>query len=442
MSVNYLNKYLKYKRKFIDLRRHIVGGSSINSNDAELPTCPICLEEFSNIRKPILLHGEVNATTVNRDSSNHFICLNCIPSRSLIQTCPSCRVPLTNKDNYEMFNFDEETHCIAIPVVSTTLFLLIGKSNFSPFELLSVLRIGKITNYEILIIPSNELDNNTLTFNPIQIIDRPSQIYQNYMYDMRWSSITSLIIRDIQVTSLLQLPVGLIELVCNRTDLIGLPVLPIGLTKINCLSNQLSELPQLPDTLIELLCSSNELLILPPLPNQLSTLRCSENSLTSLPSLPNTLTVLSCFANELTELPPLPNTLTTLYCFQNTLTSLPPLHDTSLVELNCIDGRLTSIPPLPNTLEYLHCSENILTSLPLLPNTLIELYCSNNRLSSLPPLESLVVLDCSNNELTELPPLPITLSTLYCDYNRLRTLPERSSTLTFLNCKNQNTSRE
>lgn len=69
-------------------------------------------------------------------------------------------------------------------------------------------------------------------------------------------------------------------------------------------------------------------------------------------------------------------------------------------------------------LETFNCGQNALVALPTLPDSLNVLLCVNNNLTTLPPLPSgLERLYCSNNKLTVLPALPDGLIGLDCSYN-------------------------
>jgi Leucine-rich repeat (LRR) protein len=175
-------------------------------------------------------------------------------------------------------------------------------------------------------------------------------------------------------------------LILRNLNLRVLPDLPPNLIKLDCSNNQITTLPDnLSNNLILLNCSRNYLSNLPELPHNLKTLKCGNNELTTLPTLPPNLVELNCNNNELTTLPTLPDSLQELYCNSNELTTLPPLPP-NLIELNCNENLLTTLPTLPPNLVELNCNENELTNLPELPNTLIELSCYNNNLTTLPDL--------------------------------------------------------
>ena len=84
---------------------------------------------------------------------------------------------------------------------------------------------------------------------------------------------------------------------------------------------------------------------------------------------------------------------------------------------------------LPSSLKELYClCGNQLTSLPNLPNLLTYLNCRNNQSTSFftnfQLPNSLEYLHCGNNELTSLPQLPNSLEVLDCKNNKLTSLPE------------------
>ena len=163
---------------------------------------------------------------------------------------------------------------------------------------------------------------------------------------------------------------------------------------------------------------------LPELPAGLLSLDCSHNELKTLPNLPATLETLECINNILTELPDLPLTLRRLDCEGNKLIGLPALVHTSLMRINCSDNLLSVLPDLPPSLQILNCQSGFLRSLPALPPNLFELVCRWNNLTVLPNLPpALQRLYCSRNRLIRLPELPQTLTSLQCNNNRITELP-------------------
>ncbi|EAY7428130.1 SPI-2 type III secretion system effector E3 ubiquitin transferase SspH2 [Salmonella enterica] len=198
-----------------------------------------------------------------------------------------------------------------------------------------------------------------------------------------------------------------------------------GNAVLNVGESGLTTLPDcLPAHITTLVIPDNNLTSLLALPPELRTLEVSGNQLTSLPVLPPGLLELSIFSNPLTHLPALPSGLCKLWIFGNQLTSLPVLPP-GLQELSVSDNQLSSLPTLPSELYKLWAYNNRLTSLPALPSGLKELIVSGNRLTSLPVLPSeLKELMVSGNRLTSLPMLPSGLLSLSVYRNQLTRLPE------------------
>ncbi|EFR3628709.1 SPI-2 type III secretion system effector E3 ubiquitin transferase SspH2 [Salmonella enterica] len=222
--------------------------------------------------------------------------------------------------------------------------------------------------------------------------------------------ITTLVIPDNNLTSLLALPPELRTLEVSGNQLTSLPVLPPGLLELSIFSNPLTHLPALPSGLCKLWIFGNQLTSLPVLPSGLQELSVSDNQLASLPALPSELCKLWAYNNQLTSLPTLPSGLQELSVSDNQLASLPTL-PSELYKLWAYNNRLTSLPALPSGLKELIVSGNRLTSLPVLPSELKELMVSGNRLTSLPMLPSgLLSLSVYRNQLTRLPESLIHLS--------------------------------
>ncbi|WP_080088095.1 SPI-2 type III secretion system effector E3 ubiquitin transferase SspH2 [Salmonella enterica] len=222
--------------------------------------------------------------------------------------------------------------------------------------------------------------------------------------------ITTLVIPDNNLTSLLALPPELRTLEVSGNQLTSLPVLPPGLLELSIFSNPLTHLPALPSGLCKLWIFGNQLTSLPVLPPGLQELSVSDNQLASLPALPSELCKLWAYNNQLTSLPTLPSGLQELSVSDNQLASLPTL-PSELYKLWAYNNRLTSLPALPSGLKELIVSGNRLTSLPVLPSELKELMVSGNRLTSLPMLPSgLLSLSVYRNQLTRLPESLIHLS--------------------------------
>ncbi|EJO5683458.1 SPI-2 type III secretion system effector E3 ubiquitin transferase SspH2 [Salmonella enterica] len=222
--------------------------------------------------------------------------------------------------------------------------------------------------------------------------------------------ITTLVIPDNNLTSLLALPPELRTLEVSGNQLTSLPVLPPGLLELSIFSNPLTHLPALPSGLCKLWIFGNQLTSLPVLSPGLQELSVSDNQLASLPALPSELCKLWAYNNQLTSLPTLPSGLQELSVSDNQLASLPTL-PSELYKLWAYNNRLTSLPALPSGLKELIVSGNRLTSLPVLPSELKELMVSGNRLTSLPMLPSgLLSLSVYRNQLTRLPESLIHLS--------------------------------
>ncbi|OHM37048.1 SPI-2 type III secretion system effector E3 ubiquitin transferase SspH2 [Salmonella enterica] len=222
--------------------------------------------------------------------------------------------------------------------------------------------------------------------------------------------ITTLVIPDNNLTSLLALPPELRTLEVSGNQLTSLPVLPPGLLELSIFSNPLTHLPALPSGLCKLWIFGNQLTSLPVLPPGLQELSVSENQLPSLPALPSELCKLWAYNNQLTSLPTLPSGLQELSVSDNQLASLPTL-PSELYKLWAYNNLLTSLPALPSGLKELIVSGNRLTSLPVLPSELKELWVSGNPLTSLPLLPSgLLSLSVYRNQLTRLPESLIHLS--------------------------------
>lgn len=91
-------------------------------------------------------------------------------------------------------------------------------------------------------------------------------------------------VSDNRLTSLPQLPEGLVELDVSGNHLTSLPKLPVGLTRLDIRNNQLGYLPPLPGALTSLNASNNSLASLPSIPLGLEFLNLDSNRLTSVPS--------------------------------------------------------------------------------------------------------------------------------------------------------------
>ena len=89
-----------------------------------------------------------------------------------------------------------------------------------------------------------------------------------YIYENRYKPYISL--PDI-------LPECLQRLICHESNLTSIPNLPSGLIIVNCNYNKLTELPPIPLKLISLQCNHNNIIELPELPYGLEILDCSHN---------------------------------------------------------------------------------------------------------------------------------------------------------------------
>ena len=87
--------------------------------------------------------------------------------------------------------------------------------------------------------------------------------------------------------------------------------LSIHLTNLTCSHNKLTSLPELPDGLLVLSCDNNQLTTLPELPTSLLFLECGNNQLTTLPNLPINMRRLNCGQNPLVD--PFPEWLEDYY---------------------------------------------------------------------------------------------------------------------------------
>jgi hypothetical protein len=112
--MSYQNKYLKYKNKYLDLKKQI-GGSLINNNkpvNEPIPECPICMLPFNNTNKrPVGLHNIINIDNVNT-SLEHFYCLECYNNPELSKKqCATCRQPIVPGNR--IYDYNETTHLIS-----------------------------------------------------------------------------------------------------------------------------------------------------------------------------------------------------------------------------------------------------------------------------------------------------------------------------------------
>jgi len=113
----------------------------------------------------------------------------------------------------------------------------------------------------------------------------------------------------------------------------------------------LTELPELPERVDILVISNNRLTRLPRLPEGLIDLDCHNNQLTELPELPPTLRSLECQVNPLTTLPLLPPSLERLVCNNTRITSLPELRNLKLVIAS--NTLISVVPRIPQSLNFL-----------------------------------------------------------------------------------------
>ena len=156
--MSYQNKYLKYKNKYLDLKKQI-GGSLINNDKPPnelIPECIICMESFNNTnRRPVGLHNIINRDNVNT-SLEHFYCLECYNKPELNkENCATCRQPILPGNR--IYDYNETTHLIStgVPVaqvaqvaqvarppitLTTNCLALLQNGVYSKTELLSMMR--------------------------------------------------------------------------------------------------------------------------------------------------------------------------------------------------------------------------------------------------------------------------------------------------------------
>lgn len=110
------------------------------------------------------------------------------------------------------------------------------------------------------------------------------------------------------------------ELVVDELNITSLPDLPSGLQKLYCSRTRLTTLPELPSRLQRLWCSNTiTLTTLPDLPSGLQELYCNNTSLTILPDLPSGLQILWCANTNITTLLDIPSSLRVFWCDNTTL---------------------------------------------------------------------------------------------------------------------------
>ncbi len=80
--MSYQEKYIKYKTKYIQLKKQL--GSGVNNNDV----CPICLEP---LEAP--LNTPLYCETLCCHHIYHTECMNAVPYINGIRSCPQCRAP-------------------------------------------------------------------------------------------------------------------------------------------------------------------------------------------------------------------------------------------------------------------------------------------------------------------------------------------------------------
>lgn len=106
-----------------------------------------------------------------------------------------------------------------------------------------------------------------------------------------------------QITELINLPIGLIELNCSHNQITKYTNLPIGLKKFNVSHNKLTGKLNLNNytNLVELNCSNNLLRKLKVNSKHMIELNCSYNQISKLIINNNCLEILDCSYNKLTE---------------------------------------------------------------------------------------------------------------------------------------------
>nr|WP_294862458.1 T9SS type A sorting domain-containing protein [uncultured Fluviicola sp.] len=188
------------------------------------------------------------------------------------------------------------------------------------------------------------------------------------------SSLLHLYCSGNQIGVLPVLPAHLKELAVYNCGLTSISSLPAELTYLLCDENQITSLPTvLPPDLEYLSINYNLITTLPNLPSGLVNLECSVNLLTVLPDFPATLRTFDAYGNQLTELPDLPQSLISLQCPNNLITSLPELPD-SLWSLAVSHNLLTTLPHLPSTLAFFRCDTNQIHCFENLPENTQQLY--------------------------------------------------------------------
>jgi hypothetical protein len=167
-------------------------------------------------------------------------------------------------------------------------------------------------------------------------------------------------------------------------------------------------LPDLPDGILNLHVNFNCLIELPNLPNTLKTIWCKQNKLINIPILPTNLTYLNLGNNYINEILELPPKLEELYINNNNLIKLPKLPD-SLRVLDCNYNPLKSISILPNNLINLNLNNTEIELLPNIPDSLSSLEISNTNIKFLPSIRdcNIKIFNAMNSKLEVLPIITI-----------------------------------
>ena len=123
----------------------------------------------------------------------------------------------------------------------------------------------------------------------------------------------------------------------------------------------ITSLKNIPDGILKLECGENLLVDLDELPESVVELDIHKNYLKRLRSLPSTLTHLNVSENRLISLEELPNKLETLYCNENDLKTLNLEGIEHLKVLHCSNNPLLVVEHLPDTLEDFVMENNVST---------------------------------------------------------------------------------
>ena len=219
------------------------------------------------------------------------------------------------------------------------------------------------------------------------------------------AGIDKLIMSDVQLTYLPELPLGITQFSihnapnvilpdtipasmelfhfpwCNQTEI---PVLPPGLNSLYIENNPVTNLPPLPPALEYLYFAWTNITTIPPLPSGLKILRCTGTNVSGLPTLPPTISDLAIGGTLITSIPALPDTMGSINAYGANLTHITnfPLHMTGQLELS--ENMLTSLPPLPNYVYWFKAANNQLLCLPTIPSSVSSLDLQGNLFTCVP----------------------------------------------------------